>query len=223
MSNDHWKADWEHIAFNLCSEFGSDFVADKHDFAKAVVREYLRSLRPVDHSELVERLHGPVFGTPTALQAADALDAHNIEIERLKLAIEGETAESISDQQAVDIIEYVWGTAPHQALGDLEEALRTMLRLFDDKQNMVEGPRQAQAAISNAYRALGGNPIPASPRPAAADAGVREALRDIVEFCDDPEGSEKPESLGMGLARLLPAARVALSLAAKRGADQWLT
>src|ERR1051325_3928775 len=145
MSNDHWKADWEHIAFNLCSEFGSDFVADKHDFAKAVVREYLRSLRPVDHSELVERLHGPVFGTPTALQAADALDAHNIEIERLKLAIEGETAESISDQQAVDIIEYVWGTAPHQALGDLEEALRTMLRLFDDKQNMVEGPRPGQA------------------------------------------------------------------------------
>ena len=52
--------------------------------------------------------------------------------------------------------------------------------------------------------------ISASPRPAAADAGVREALKDIVEFCDDPEGSEKPESLGMGLARLLPAARAAL-------------
>jgi len=70
-----WSADWERIAFNLCSEFGSDFVADKQTFAKAVVREYLRSLRPTDHTQLIERLRGPVFGTPTALQAADALEA----------------------------------------------------------------------------------------------------------------------------------------------------
>jgi hypothetical protein len=44
-----------------------------------------------------------------------------------------------------------------------------------------------------------------------ATKGVTEALRAIVDFCDDPNGSESNESLGMGLARLLPAAREALS------------
>lgn len=39
------------------------------------------------------------------------------------------------------------------------------------------------------------------------------SLRAIVDFCDDPNGSEKPESLAMGLARLLPAARAALTKA----------
>lgn len=38
-----------------------------------------------------------------------------------------------------------------------------------------------------------------------------EALSDIVRFCDDPRGSEQQESLALGLARLLPAARVALA------------
>ena len=79
-----------------------------------------------------------------------------IEIERLKLSVEGETAEAISDQQAADIIEYVWGKSPVRSIGDLEEALRTMLRLFDDKGNMVEGAKQTHVAISNANRALGG-------------------------------------------------------------------
>jgi hypothetical protein len=37
----HQHDPWERIAFNLCVEFGSDFVEDKQDFAKAVVREYL--------------------------------------------------------------------------------------------------------------------------------------------------------------------------------------
>ncbi|TIN82778.1 MAG: hypothetical protein E5X94_00765 [Mesorhizobium sp.] len=68
-----WRADWERIAFNLCAEFGSDFVADKQEFARAVVREYLSSLRQ-GNRELIERLRGPVFGTPTALRAADALE-----------------------------------------------------------------------------------------------------------------------------------------------------
>ncbi|GAA2867059.1 hypothetical protein GGQ99_001342 [Aminobacter niigataensis] len=36
-----WDANAERVAFNLCSEFGSDFVADNQAFAKAVVREYL--------------------------------------------------------------------------------------------------------------------------------------------------------------------------------------
>jgi|CXWL01.1.fsa_nt_gi hypothetical protein len=40
-----------------------------------------------------------------------------------------------------------------------------------------------------------------------------EALRDIVEFCDDPDGSEKGESLACGLARLLPAARAVIDQA----------
>lgn len=39
------------------------------------------------------------------------------------------------------------------------------------------------------------------------------ALRDIQEFCDDPEGSTKSESLADGLSRLLPAARKAVAKA----------
>ena len=46
-----WKADWERIAFNLCAEFGSEFVADKQTFAKAVVREYLASLRATETTQ----------------------------------------------------------------------------------------------------------------------------------------------------------------------------
>ena len=42
-------------------------------------------------------------------------------------------------------------------------------------------------------------------------AKLEETLRDIVDFCDDPNGSEKPETLARGLARLLPAAREALA------------
>lgn len=41
---------------------------------------------------------------------------------------------------------------------------------------------------------------------------VEMALQEIVDFCDDPNGSENPESLAMGLARLLPAARAALNV-----------
>ncbi len=40
---------------------------------------------------------------------------------------------------------------------------------------------------------------------------MREALRDIVEFCNDPEGSDKPETLAEGLARMLPRASAALA------------
>lgn len=42
-------------------------------------------------------------------------------------------------------------------------------------------------------------------------AVVVKALRDIVDFCDDPNGSEGRESLALGLARLLPAGRQALA------------
>jgi hypothetical protein len=49
---------------------------------------------------------------------------------------------------------------------------------------------------------------------AALPQDEREAaLKAIVEFCDDPHGSDKGESLAVGLARLLPAARAALSVA----------
>lgn len=47
----------------------------------------------------------------------------------------------------------------------------------------------------------------------ALNAEAVSALRSIVEFCDDPEGSSKSETLAFGLARLLPAARAALSKA----------
>jgi hypothetical protein len=40
---------------------------------------------------------------------------------------------------------------------------------------------------------------------------AERALRAIVDFCDDPNGSENPESLATGLSRLLPAARTALT------------
>jgi len=43
------------------------------------------------------------------------------------------------------------------------------------------------------------------------------ALRAIVEFCDDPDGSEKGESLALGLCRLLPAARAAIAKATGGG------
>jgi hypothetical protein len=55
---------------------------------------------------------------------------------------------------------------------------------------------------------------------AAIDASgapdLLSALKAIRDFCDDPNGSEKPESLAMGLSRLLPAARAAI---AKAGAQ----
>lgn len=47
----------------------------------------------------------------------------------------------------------------------------------------------------------------------AAAPDLFKALEAIQQFCDDPDGSEKPESLAMGLARLLPAARAALAKA----------
>jgi hypothetical protein len=47
-------------------------------------------------------------------------------------------------------------------------------------------------------------------QPQEPDA-LRGALRDIVEFCDDPHGSEHHETLAVGLSRMLPAARAALS------------
>lgn len=52
----------------------------------------------------------------------------------------------------------------------------------------------------------------------AAAPNLYEALLEIQSFCDDPDGSEKRESLAMGLARLLPAARTALAKA--RGEPQ---
>lgn len=50
----------------------------------------------------------------------------------------------------------------------------------------------------------------------AAAPELYEALRAIQDFCDDPNGSEKPETLASGLARLLPAARAAIAKAEGR-------
>lgn len=47
----------------------------------------------------------------------------------------------------------------------------------------------------------------------AINAELLAALKGIVDFCDDPHGSEKTESLVMGMARLLPAARSAVAKA----------
>ncbi len=44
---------------------------------------------------------------------------------------------------------------------------------------------------------------------------LQAALKAIVDFCDDPNGSEKPETLASGLARLLPKARAAIAEAGK--------
>jgi hypothetical protein len=44
----------------------------------------------------------------------------------------------------------------------------------------------------------------------AAAPDMLEALKAIVDFCDDPNGSEKGESLALGMSRLLPAARAAI-------------
>lgn len=45
---------------------------------------------------------------------------------------------------------------------------------------------------------------------------VRAALSAIMDFCDDPNGSDKEESLAIGLARLLPAAREAIGKSGKK-------
>ena len=45
----------------------------------------------------------------------------------------------------------------------------------------------------------------------AAAPALLQALRDIVDFCDDPDGSENGERLAMGMGRLLPAARIAIA------------
>lgn len=42
---------------------------------------------------------------------------------------------------------------------------------------------------------------------------ILAALKAIVDFCDDPEGSEKGPSLAVGLSGLLPEARAAISTA----------
>ena len=46
-----------------------------------------------------------------------------------------------------------------------------------------------------------------------AHDALLKALREVIEFCDDPNGSEKNESLAAGMSRLLPAARAAVTLA----------
>ncbi len=47
--------------------------------------------------------------------------------------------------------------------------------------------------------------------PTPREQALAKALEAIVAFCDDPNGSEQPESLALGLARLLPDARRVLS------------
>jgi hypothetical protein len=47
----------------------------------------------------------------------------------------------------------------------------------------------------------------------AAAPELFAALNDLVWLCDDPNGSERDESLTMGLVRLLPAARAAIAKA----------
>ena len=53
----------------------------------------------------------------------------------------------------------------------------------------------------------------ANARLIAASPDLYQSLADIVEFCDDPNGSEKDESLAMGMGRLLIAARAAITKA----------
>lgn len=56
----------------------------------------------------------------------------------------------------------------------------------------------------------------ADARAMSAAPDLLAALKAIQEFCDDPNGSERGESLGAGLARLLPAARAAIAKAEGR-------
>lgn len=51
----------------------------------------------------------------------------------------------------------------------------------------------------------------------AAAPDLYASLAELVAFCDDPDGSEKPESLADGLARMLPAARKAITKAGEGG------
>ena len=46
-----------------------------------------------------------------------------------------------------------------------------------------------------------------SPERILALCDAADALRDIVQFCDDPNGSQRGETLAAGMARLLPRAR----------------
>lgn len=65
--------------------------------------------------------------------------------------------------------------------------------------------QRLQVAHQNARQALACNPF------LKLDSfSVFTSLKDIVDFCDDPDGSEKGEDIAGGLARLLPAARAAV-------------
>jgi len=77
-------------------------------------------------------------------------------------------------------------------------------------------PQRPQACKANAERiaacvnAFVGIPPASVERIVPLFGELMEALTAIVDFCDDPNGGDKPESLAMGLARLLPAARAAI-------------
>ena len=74
---------------------------------------------------------------------------------------------------------------------------------------------QSLPAEANARRMVAcWNALAGIPVEAIEDGFILEvikALSSIVGFCDDPSGSEQAETLVMGLARMLPTARAALS------------
>ena len=94
-------------------------------------------------------------------------------------------------------------------LGGSELFVRIGDEFYADPKYCGEAITQTKAELHEARKTT----AIAERRAEAAEAEnerLRKALGEIVEFCDDPDGSEKPESLALGLARLLPAARLAL-------------
>lgn len=74
------------------------------------------------------------------------------------------------------------------------------------------GPRTAVCFMAHSNEKEPARDL-ANARLIAAAPDLLAALRDIATFCDDPEGSERAETLALGMVRLLPAARAALAKA----------
>lgn len=107
-----------------------------------------------------------------------------------------------------------------------EQAPDRLIRLYAEKawQAAWDDSRNS-VIIENDRVCIGGRwflPTDAARDP-RAECGLVKALQRIVDFCDDPDGSEKPESLAMGMARLLPEARDTLAKhqATSRHDDGW--
>lgn len=109
-------------------------------------------------------------------------------------------------------------TEPADDVTALRASIEESLRLQAEYRAKAESAlREAQAEIARITRVCDERvdhlreAVEDNTRLVAKLDQLAEAARALVEFCDDPDGAEKPDSLALGLARLLPDLRAALS------------